>query len=78
MSPEPEGSGHDLAHVRGTDAAHATLGPLFEVADSSFRNKVNRCKHAKFLCAWPMSADYASTEGMGTVNKLGKAIKNVV
>jgi len=64
--------------VRRTDAAHATLSPLFEVADGSFGNKISRCRHAKFLCAWPMSADYASTEGMGTVNVLDEAVENVV
>ena len=74
MGSEPERGGYDLAHMRGTDAAHAALRPLFEIADGGLGNKIGRCRHAKFLCTWPMSADYASTEGMGTVNVTNEAV----
>jgi hypothetical protein len=43
------------------------LGAVLEMAHGRCRNEKSRTRHAKFLGAWSMAADYAPTKGMGTV-----------
>jgi hypothetical protein len=78
MTFESQSGSDAFAQMGRRNATHAALSLLLQDSQRSFRYVKSGRRHAMFLYAWPMSADYASTEDMDTVNGTQLHVKNVV